>query len=87
MLDKKNKRLVEFNSTHRFNIEAVIKAKKYEQVFDFRKYCNDDLNLLEQNMTPHQFEQIETTYLRSQREHPAEILPHIVEEQSQIAEE
>lgn len=64
ILDKKNQRLVEFNSTERFDIEAVINSKKYERVFDFRKYCNDDLPLLEDNLIPCQFEQIETKFIR-----------------------
>ena len=79
ILDKKNQRLVEFNSSDRFNIEAVINTKKYEQVFDFCKYCNEDLHLLEDNMTPHQFEGIETKYKRTLNELRAANMPPVVQ--------
>ena len=69
MRDKKYKRLVEFNSTPDFNLKAVIESlgKDNLDTLQFRKYYNSDLELLEKNMTPAQFEGIETTYKRMLR--------------------
>jgi len=52
IVDRNNQMIVEFNSTPEFNINAVERAKNMRLEFDFRKYCNDDLPLLERNMTP-----------------------------------
>ena len=62
MRDTKTKRLVEFNSTPDFDLKAVIATLESPDQFDLRKYYNEDLPLMEQNMTPHQFEQLETTH-------------------------
>ena len=75
MLDRKSKRLVEFNSTQDFDLTAVIGAidSYKEKGFSYSKYFNSDISLLEDNMTPHQFEQIETTHKRMLKE--AQTLP------------
>jgi len=69
MIDRKNKRLVEFNSTPEYDLKAVIAdMDTYEENgIQLRKYFNEDLPLLEQNMTPAQFEQIETAHKRMLR--------------------
>ena len=69
MRDKKYNRLVEFNSTPDFNLKAVTKSLRKENLdtLQFRKYFNTDLELLEKNMTPAQFESIETTHIRMLR--------------------
>ena len=55
MVDRKSKRLVEFNSTPDFDLKAVMAfMDTYEEKnFQLTKYFNEDLPLLEQNMTPH----------------------------------
>ena len=69
MIDRKNKRLVEFNSTPDYDLKAVIADMDTykDNDIELRKYFNEDLPLLEQNMTPHQFEQIETAHKRMLR--------------------
>ena len=57
--DKKAKKLVEFNSTPEFDHHAVTKLMNPGSSFNLSKYCNKDLHLLKQNMTPYQFESID----------------------------
>ena len=67
--DKKNKTLVELNSTPEFDVDALLRVKMNEQNLNYQRYCNEDLKLLESNMTPKQFAKIdqETAHQKAKR--------------------
>ena len=68
--DRHTGKLVEYNSTPDFDLEAVNMAKFDLNLESFSKFYNSDLELLGKNMTPLQFEQIETTYKRDLKRMP-----------------
>ena len=68
--DQHTGKLVEYNSSSDFNLEAVFKAKMDLNLESFSKFYNSDLELLGKNMTPMQFEQIQTTYKKDLKRQP-----------------
>ena len=68
MLDKDNKRIFELTSSPSFNLEAVTKAREEKSRYEYSRFFNTDLELLKKNMTPHQFQQVETTHKKMLRE-------------------
>lgn len=64
ILDRKNKRLIEFNSSPDFSCKTAKEVLEIAEIsnYSFEKYFNEDIKLLEQSMTAYQFSQIETKY-------------------------
>lgn len=70
MLDRKSKRIVELNSTPEFDLQAVTTAMETlnRNGMEHVKFCNEDLPLLIRNLTPFQFDQLETAHMRMLKE-------------------
>ena len=69
MMDPKTERLLEFSSTAEFDLKTVnskVGTSKENKIKN-RKFCNKDLPLLLDHMTPCQFEQIEIYHERMLR--------------------
>ena len=64
MLDKDNNRIFELTSSPNFNLEAVTKAREEKSRYEYSRFFNTDLDLLQKNYTPYQFQQVETTHKR-----------------------
>ena len=60
IFDKKTKKLVELNTTPDFNIQTLVRISQDMEHLNHQKFCNADYDLLRNNLTPLQFEKIET---------------------------
>lgn len=65
VLDRRNKTMVEFNSSREFNLKTVSKLDKKQYQYDF--FLNDDYRALENCISENQFVRAHTAYRNSEQ--------------------